>query len=178
MHSFLLYLQLSLGGAGVGVMLSKQNHVMRQQIWGKQIGEQCRVTLESHIFGPLLLIILFKSEDRAAVRTVHFALFQSILWHSSHFGHFKKFTISGCHFLGLILLVFWIVDMGFFGLCGFLCFYFVFLLDFSKLIFSYWVVVVVVVGTSRDGWWVTPIIQVTEVQRVSKSLRVAPVLSG
>lgn len=52
MHSFLLYLQLSLGGAGVGVMLSKQNHVMRQQIWGKQIGEQCRVTFRESHFWP------------------------------------------------------------------------------------------------------------------------------
>lgn len=44
MHSFLLYLQLSLGGAGVGVMLSKQNHVMRQQIWGNKLESN----VESH----------------------------------------------------------------------------------------------------------------------------------
>lgn len=80
MHSFLPHLQLSLRGPGVRAVLSKGSGVMRQQN-GTETDRLERIIdsrLGMYIFGPLLPITLFESEDGAA-GTVRFALYQSIL---------------------------------------------------------------------------------------------------
>lgn len=60
----------------MGAVLSKGSPVMRQQNWMEtdRLERNIDSHLEMHIFGPLLPIPLFESEDRAAV-TVHFALY-------------------------------------------------------------------------------------------------------
>ena len=108
---------------------------------------------------------LLKSVNRAA-EAVCFALCWSTLWQTLRtLWALEGVYIAGCHLVGLALLVFSIVDMGFLGFMwvALLCFPFGLLQVLEN--FSCWVV-----GASGDGrcllLWFTPVIQETEVQRV------------